>query len=63
MKLYKVIIIKPEFLENKLNIQAIEGFELFHIQPLQTVRPSLVPNQPQIEITYQLIMFKDIIGD
>ena len=59
MKNYIVVIVKPEFLENELNIQAKKGYELFNIQPLQTIRPGLLPNQPNIEITYQLIMFKD----
>ncbi len=59
MKSYKVVIIKPVFLENELNIQANKGYELFNIQPLQTIRPGIIPMQPEIEITYQLIMVKN----
>lgn len=59
MKKYIVIIAKPDFLENELNIQAKKGYDLFHIQTLQTFRQSMIPGNPYSEITYQLIMVKD----
>lgn len=59
MKNYIVLIVKPEFLENELNIKAKKGYELFHVQALQTMKPSLIPGNPSVEIQYQLIMFKN----
>lgn len=59
MKKYLVTITKPEFLENELNIQARKGYELFHVQTLQTMKQSMIPGNPSVEINYQLIMVKD----
>ena len=59
---YRVVISKPEYLEQDINNLAKDGYKLFGVQPLSEMKPGILPNQFINKLTYQCI-YEKIIPD